>query len=79
MRGSRLRQAGAGAPLTGRAIVDPYAAGTARLALAPIDFTASAGGTTHVTTRVALSGPIGGGRIDALTCRSMRAGTAARG
>ncbi len=63
----RLRQAGAGAPLTGRAIVDPYAAGTARLALAPIDFTASAAGMTHVTTRVALSGPIGGGRITALS------------
>ncbi|WP_241659758.1 intermembrane phospholipid transport protein YdbH family protein [Sphingomonas glacialis] len=63
----RLRQAGFGAPLTGRAIVAAYAAGSARLALSPIDFTATGTGVTHITTRVALSGPIGTGQVTALS------------
>lgn len=52
--------------LSGRAIVQPYAAGGARLALSPIDFRAAGGGLTRVTTVAALSGPIGGGRVDGL-------------
>ncbi len=63
----RVRQAGFGAPLTGRAIVAPYGAGSARLALSPIDFSATRTGATHITTRVALSGPIGTGQVTALS------------
>lgn len=62
-----LRQAGLGAPLIGRAIVAPYAVGTSRLALTPIDFTASPSGATHITTHVALSGPVGTGQVTALS------------
>ncbi|MEG3176847.1 YdbH domain-containing protein [Sphingomonas sp. RB3P16] len=63
----RVSQAGFGAPLIGRAIVAPYAAGAARLALTPIDFSATTSGATHITTRAALSGPIGGGQVTALS------------
>ena len=62
-----LRQAGAGVPVTGTARVAPYAAGTARLALTPLDFTATPGGATRITTRATLSGPLGDGRIDDLS------------
>lgn len=62
-----LRQAGFGAALTGRAIVAPYAAGTSRLALTPIVFTTSPSGATRLTTRVALSGPVGTGQVTALS------------
>lgn len=61
-----LAQARAGAPITGRATIAPYAAGGARLALAPVVFTATPGGATRIATRVALSGPLGDGRVDGL-------------
>ncbi|WP_374148071.1 YdbH domain-containing protein [Sphingomonas sp. 28-63-12] len=60
----QLSQAAVGTPITGSALIRPYAAGDARLALTAIDFTASSGGATRITTRVTLSGPIGTGRID---------------
>ncbi|MCP3734222.1 YdbH domain-containing protein [Sphingomonas sp. RP10(2022)] len=61
-----LAQARAGAPVRGRAIVAPYAAGGARLALAPVVFTATPGGATRIATRAELSGPLGDGRVDGL-------------
>ncbi|MGN6271128.1 MAG: intermembrane phospholipid transport protein YdbH family protein [Sphingomonas sp.] len=61
----RLKQPRAGAPLTGTAIVAPYAAADARLALTPVQFTASPSGATHFSTVATLSGPIGvDGRLD---------------
>ncbi len=64
---AELAQAAPGGPITGHVLMAPYAAGTARLALSPIDFTASPTGATRITTRVVLSGPIGDGHIEALT------------
>ena len=61
-----LAQARAGGAITGRATVAPYAAGGARLALAPVTFSATPGGATRIATRIALSGPLGDGRIDGL-------------
>ncbi|WP_326523499.1 YdbH domain-containing protein [Sphingomonas sp.] len=60
-----LRRTGAG--IAGRAVVQPYAAGSARLALSPVDFVAGGGGLTRVTTTATLSGPLGDGRVDGLT------------
>ncbi|MCU6453662.1 YdbH domain-containing protein [Sphingomonas sp. A2-49] len=62
-----LAQARPGAPVRGRATMAPFAAGTARLALAPVAFTAMPGGATRIATRMTLSGPLGDGRVDALT------------
>ena len=63
----QLTQASPGAALIGRAMVAPYVAGSSRLRLAPIDFSASLGGATRIKTRVTLSGALGDGRIDALS------------
>jgi len=62
-----LRQAVPGGPISGSATVAPFAAGGARLQLAPIRF-ASSGGvrTIGVATRVTLDGPLADGRIEAL-------------
>lgn len=60
----RLAQARARGPITGTAIVQPYAAGGARLALTPVSFTASPSGATRFETRITLSGPLGDGRLD---------------
>lgn len=61
-----LRQ-GAGGALAGTATVAPYAAGDARLALAPIRFAAVGGAVTRVSTVATLTGPLPGGRVDTLT------------
>jgi hypothetical protein len=61
-----LKQAAPGAPVTGVATVQPYAADGARLALTPIAFTATPGGLTRFATRITLSGPLGDGRVDNL-------------
>lgn len=61
-----LVQTAAGAPIRGRATVAPYAAGGARLALAPVVFVATPGGATRVATRATLSGPLGDGRVEDL-------------
>ena len=63
----RIAQAVAGGPVTGTATVRPYAAGTARLALAPVSFAATPSGTTRLSTRITVSGPLGDGRIDHLS------------
>ena len=62
----RIAQARAGAPVSGTATIQPYAAGTARLALTPVSFAATPGGTTRISTRLTLSGPLADGRIDNL-------------
>lgn len=61
-----VAQAGPGAAITGHAVIAPYAAADARLELAPVDFSAVAGGISRITTRVLLSGPLGDGRVDGL-------------
>ena len=61
-----LAQAGPGAPVSGTATLEPYGAGDARLAADPIRFT-MAGAATRITTRLSLSGPLGDGRVEALT------------
>lgn len=63
----RLTQAEPGTPVTGAAIVQPYAAGKARLVLSPVTFSATPGGITHIATRATLSGPLGDGRVDNLS------------
>ncbi|MGN6375948.1 MAG: intermembrane phospholipid transport protein YdbH family protein [Sphingomonas sp.] len=61
----RLSQDHAGAPVNGSAIIRPYAAGGARLALSPVQFAASPSGKTRFATTVSLSGPLGAdGRLD---------------
>lgn len=62
-----LKQSAPGAPVTGVATVQPYAADDARLALTPVTFTATPGGLTSLATRVTLSGPLGDGRVENLT------------
>ncbi|WP_261294526.1 YdbH domain-containing protein [Sphingomonas hylomeconis] len=62
-----LAQAAPGAPVTGVArLLQPYAADGASLALTPLRFSATPGGNSRFTTQVALSGPLGDGRVDAL-------------
>lgn len=61
-----VRQAAPGAPLTGAATIAPYAAGGARLQLAPVKLGPGPGGTTLVTTRMMLDGPLADGRIEGL-------------
>lgn len=60
----QLSQTAVGSPITGSAIVRPYAAPGARLALGGVDFAATPGGATRITTVATLSGPMSGGRID---------------
>jgi hypothetical protein len=62
-----LRQAAPGAPIRGTAQMARYQADGAALAFDRMQFRAAANGETVVTTRLALSGPISGGRIDGLT------------
>ena len=61
----RLSQTQAGAPVRGTAIIRPYAAGGARLALTPVIFTAAPSGETRFATIATLSGPLGNGQLDA--------------
>lgn len=62
-----LAQARAGAPIRGRATLEPYAADGARLALTPVIFSATPAGATRVTTQADISGPVGDGRVEGLT------------
>lgn len=61
-----LQQDGPKQPMRGTAELARYEAGGAALAFDRMVFRAAANGETQVTTRVALSGPISGGRIDGL-------------
>ncbi|MDF0488773.1 YdbH domain-containing protein [Sphingomonas sp. H39-1-10] len=62
-----LAQGRPGAAIVGMATVAPYTTGGATLALTSVRFSATPGGNTHVETRVALSGPLSGGRVERLT------------
>ncbi len=53
--------------ITGLANLDPYQAGGARLALAPLRFSGDRTGLLRFATRADLSGPLAGGRIERLT------------
>ena len=61
-----LRQPRSGGPMSGSARIAPYAAGGARVALAPVSFAARADGWTQVSTIALLDGPFGGGRVTGL-------------
>ncbi|WP_162875574.1 YdbH domain-containing protein [Sphingomonas crusticola] len=61
----RLHQATAGAPLSGIAVLQPYRAGTARLAATPVRFTWD-GARADFQTILTLDGPIPGGFVRGL-------------
>jgi hypothetical protein len=61
-----LAQPRAGGPTRGTATIAPMAVGDARLQLAPIRFTAAAGGATSIDTIASISGPFKDGRVDGL-------------
>ncbi|OJU14752.1 MAG: hypothetical protein BGN95_11810 [Sphingomonas sp. 66-10] len=61
-----LHQPRAGAPLTGTATVAPYAAGGAKLALAPVSFASDPQGRVTIRTAAALSGPLADGAVENL-------------
>lgn len=63
----QLAQAQPGGAVTGTAIVRPYQAGGARLALTPVRFARARDGHTQFDTQATLSGPLVDGRIDGLT------------
>jgi hypothetical protein len=69
-----MTRATATAPIRGRAVIDPYAAGTARLALTPVAFVVTPGGVWRATTQATLSGPLGDGRVETLAMPLMLAG-----
>lgn len=62
----RLRPV-AGGGMAGEMFVQPYAAGGARLDLAPVRFAAGGGGETRITTSFTLDGPMPDGRLRGLT------------
>ncbi len=59
-----LAQAKAGGPVNGVATLSPYAAGGARVALAPARFVFGANGALRLVSAVELSGPLGDGAIE---------------
>ncbi|HWI84716.1 MAG TPA: YdbH domain-containing protein [Sphingomonas sp.] len=63
---ARLRQASAGAPLTGMVQLKPYAAGAARLAATPLRF-AWDGARASFATDLTIDGPFDGGYVRGLT------------
>jgi hypothetical protein len=62
----RLSQALPGGPVTGEAMIAPYRAGDASLALNRVAFELT-GGRARMTGAAVLSGPLPGGRIDGLS------------
>lgn len=61
-----LNQPRDGSPMSGVAEIAPYAAGGARIALAPIRFTAQRNGSTAISTVAVLDGPLSGGGVRGL-------------
>ncbi len=59
----QLSQPRSGAPMSGVATLAPYAAGDARVALAPVRFSAARDGSTQIDTTALLDGPFSGGRV----------------
>ena len=76
--GLALSRTGAKGAIRGRATIDPYAAGPARLALTPVAFLVTPGGAWRATTRATLSGPLGDGQVEALSLPLSLAGTGDR-
>ena len=75
-----LSQPRNGGPMSGEARIAPYAAGGARVALAPVIFRAGRDGSTEVSTMALMSGPFSGGRVEDLRIPiSGRIGGPARG
>ncbi|MBV9932489.1 MAG: YdbH domain-containing protein [Alphaproteobacteria bacterium] len=62
-----LRQARAGGSITGLAHIRPYVAGSSRLALSDIVFSAAPGGSTAFDTVATIDGPFDNGRVTGLT------------
>lgn len=62
-----LRQARPGGPITGLAHVQTYAAGTSRLSLSDVVFSAAPGGGTSFQTVATIDGPLDNGRVTGLT------------
>ncbi|MBA3676840.1 MAG: YdbH domain-containing protein [Sphingosinicella sp.] len=58
-----LSQPTGNAPIQGTAVIAPFAAENARIALAPIRFHAAAGGATQIDTAAVLSGPFKDGYV----------------
>ncbi|XVJ64395.1 MAG: hypothetical protein HEQ22_07650 [Sphingopyxis sp.] len=52
--------------VSGTARIEPYGAGNARLALAPVRFAGEPNGLLRFATRAELSGPLAGGRVEGL-------------
>ncbi len=73
-----LSRASAIAPIRGRATIDPYAAGPARLALTPVAFVVGPDGVWRATTQATLSGPLGDGRVEGLVLPLTLAGAGDR-
>jgi hypothetical protein len=63
---AHLDQQRAGAPITGTATMEPYEADGARLALAPVRFSAGLDGRTRIESEATLSGPLPGGAVEGL-------------
>lgn len=61
-----LRQARPGGPVTGLAHVAAYSAGTSRLALSDIQFSAAPDGSTRFDTVATIDGPLDNGRVAGL-------------
>ncbi|MDB5662122.1 MAG: hypothetical protein JWN59_460, partial [Sphingomonas bacterium] len=61
-----VRQSGPGLPMQGQAVIAPFAAGSARLALAPVRFDLARDGSARFDTVMTLDGPLADGRIDGL-------------
>lgn len=61
-----LSQPRGGGPMSGVVEMMPYAAGGARLALAPVRFAAQRDGSTSINTVVVLDGPLSDGRVRGL-------------
>lgn len=61
-----LSQPRGGAPMSGEARIEPYSAGGARLALAPVTFRAATNGSTVVQTVAVMDGPFPGGTVRGL-------------
>jgi hypothetical protein len=63
---AHLDQQRAGAPVTGTATMEPFEADGARLALAPVRFSAGLDGRTRIESDATLSGPLSGGAVEGL-------------
>ncbi|WP_300974408.1 YdbH domain-containing protein [Sphingomonas sp. LHG3406-1] len=55
-----------GGPMSGTLVMQPYAAGGARLALAPVRFATTSGGGTRIDTVALVDGPLSGGTVTGL-------------